>query len=172
MSITSVASSPALQWVQNYLSAAGASTGKQSSCGCQPSGDTTSISPEAAQLNASQTSQSADQSQTSGVSRSQGHHRHHHHQGGGQGGSSFVDQLAQSIVTDLQQATGSGATAGSGTSSTAAATSSTTSAAGGSFIDKLASSIANDLLTAYQQATGSSATSSSANTTSQVSSVA
>ena len=50
MSISSVGSSPVLQWLQRYLSGAGASTGDQSCSGCQPSGDKASISNEAIQF--------------------------------------------------------------------------------------------------------------------------
>src|SRR5574340_299057 len=78
MSVSCIGSSSVLQWLQTYLSSAGSATGSQSSCGCQSSSDTTSISQEAAQLNATQASQATDPSQTSGVNGSQGHHRHHH----------------------------------------------------------------------------------------------
>jgi hypothetical protein len=165
MSVAGVASSPILQWLQNALSSAGSAPGSPSSCGCQSSSsDTTSISQQAVQLNATQASQAPDPSQTSGVYGPQGHHHHHHH-GGGQGGGSFMDQLAQSIITDLQKATGSGASVGSGSSTTGSTSSST---ADGSFVDKLASKIANDLLAQYQQATGSTAPTSQSSTTNQV----
>lgn len=151
MSVSGVGSSPVLRWLQNYLSSAGSATGSPSSCGGpSSSNDTTSISQQAVQLNADQAPQATDPSQTSGLYGPQGHPHHHH--GGGQGGGSFMDQLAQSIVTDLQKATGSGASAGSGSSTTGSASSSTTS---GSFVAKLASEIANDVLAQYQQATGS-----------------
>ena len=160
MSVSGVGSSPLLQWLQNYLSPAGSAANSSSSSasrGCQSTGDTTSISQQAVQLNATQAGQLTDPSQPSDVNGSQGHHHHHHHHGGGQGNGqgngSFIDQLAQSIVTDLQQATASGA---SSESSTAGASGSTST--GGSFIDKLASTIANDLLAQYQQSTGSAST--------------
>lgn len=167
MSISSVGSPPILQWLQSYLSGANASTGKQSCGGCQASSDTASISQEAAALNASQPSQPSDPSQTSGINGTQGHHRHHHH-GGGHDGPSFMDQLAHSIVSDLQQATGTGASSSAGAAPSDAGTSSTS---GGSFIDKLASRIADDLLAKYQQATGAT-TSPSPATTSQVHTIA
>lgn len=167
MSVSGVGSSPALQWLQNYLSSGGSAAGSQSSCGCQSPTDTTSISPQAVQLNASQTLQTSDPSQTAGVNGSQGHHHHRHH-GGGQGGNSFVDQLAQSIVTDLQKATGSGAASGSGSSDATAQA----GINGGSFIDKLASQIASDLLAKYQQASGSAGSSSQSSTVNQVNTIA
>lgn len=168
MSISSVGLSPVLQWLQSYLSGAGASTGNQSSCGCQPSADTTSISKEAAQLNASQSSQATDPAQASGVNGPQGHPRHRHH-GGGQDGHSFVDRLAQSIVSDLQQATGTDASTSSGSPTPGSASASAT---GGSFIDKLASEIANDLLAKYQQAAANGSSSSQTSSSSQVNTVA
>lgn len=168
MSVSGVGSSPVLQWLQSYLSKAGPATGSQSCCGCQSSSDTTSISQEAVQLNASQASQTPDLSQASGVNGAQGHHGHHHHHDGGQGGSSFIDQLAQSIIADLQSATGSGATSGAG-SSDATAQASTN---GGSFLDKLASKIAEDLLAKYQQAGGPAGTSSQSSTGNQVNAIA
>ena len=67
MSVSSVGSSPVLQWLQSYLSGVGASTRNQSSCGCQQPADRTSISKAAAQWNASQPSQAIDPAQTSGV---------------------------------------------------------------------------------------------------------
>ncbi|MGH7182486.1 MAG: hypothetical protein ACREJN_10965 [Nitrospiraceae bacterium] len=166
MSVAGVESSPILQWLQSTLSSAGSATGSPSSCGCQSSPtDTTSISQQAVQLNANQASQVPDPSQTSGIYGPQGHHHHHRHHGGDQGGGSLMDQLAHSIVTDLQKATGSGASAGSGSSTTGTASSSTT---GGSFIDKLANEIANDLLAQYQQATASTAPTSQSSSTNQV----
>ena len=95
------------------------------------------------------------------------HHGHHHH-GGGQSGSSFMGQLAQSIITDIQKATGSGATSGAG-SSDASAQASTN---GDSFLDKLASKIAGDLLTTYQQAGGAAGTSAQSSTGNQVNATA
>jgi hypothetical protein len=163
MSVSGVESSPALQWLQNYLSSVGSATGSQSYSGCQSSSDTTSISQEAVQLNASQASQTPDLSQTSGVNGPQGH-RHHRHHGEGQGGNSFVQQLGQSIVTDLQKATGGGAASESGSSAATAQVSATS----GSFIDKLASEIANDLLAKYQQASGLAGISSQSSTGNQV----
>jgi hypothetical protein len=79
-----------------------------------------------------------------------------------------MDQLAQSIITDLQKATGSGATSGAG-SSDATAQASTN---GGSFLDKLASKIAGDLLTTYQQAGGAAGTSAQSSTGNQVNATA
>lgn len=168
MSISSVGSSPVLQWLQSYLSSgAGSSKGTPASCGCQPSGDMTSISTEAAQLNASHASQADDPSQAEGATRTPGYRRHHRHGEGGEG--AFMDRLAQSIISDLQQATGTGTPSESG-SSTPATTSS--SDRGGSFVDKLAQSIANDLLSKYQQTTGGGNSSSSPNATSPVNVIA
>jgi hypothetical protein len=166
MSVSGIGTSSVLQWFQNYLTSAGSATGSQSSCGCQPSGDTTSISQQAVQLNASQASQPTDPAQTPGISGTQKHHHHRHHHGGGQDGHSFVDQLAQSIVSDLQNATGAGATSG------AAAPSAQAGATGGSFIDKLASEITNDLLATYQQAGGSTGTPSQSGSVNQVNTIA
>ena len=167
MSISSVGASPMLQWLQSYLSGASGTTGKSSSCGCQSSRDTASISQEATQLNASQPSQTLDPSQASGIKSTEGHHRHHHH-GGSQDGESFIDQLAHSVMTDLQQATGNGASNPAGASHSASESS---SSSGESFVDKLASEIAKDLLSKYQQGTGSNNSSSPA-TTSQVNTIA
>lgn len=153
MSVSGVGSSPVLQWLQSYLTKAGPATGPQSSCGSKPASDTTSISQEAVQLNASQGSQTPPLSQSLKVNGLQGHYGHHHH-GGGQGGRSFTNQLAQSIITDLQNATGNGAP--SGRASADATAQATTN--GSSFIDKLASKISQDLLTKYQQANGSAGT--------------
>lgn len=168
MSISSVGSSPVLQWLQSYLSGAGSSKGSASSCGCQPSGDTASISQEAAQLNANQVSQVSDSSQPSGAVGTQGRHHHHHHRGEQDGGS-FVDRLAESILSDLQQATENGGSPEAGSATPASVSSSAT---GDSFIDKLAQSIANDLLSKYQQATGASVSSSQPSATSQVNVIA
>jgi len=156
MSVSSIDSSPTLQWLQSYLSGSGPATEKPLSCGAQFSSDTTSISQEAVQLNASQTLQAPDPSRASGVNGSQGHH-HHHHYGGGQGANSFVQQLGQSIVADLQNATGGGVASGS----EASAATAQTSANGGSFIDKLAGVIASDLVTSGSA--GSSSQSSKGN---------
>lgn len=55
MSVSAVGTSPMVQWLQNYLSAAGSASGSQSSCatcGDQSTTDTTSISQEAKELNA------------------------------------------------------------------------------------------------------------------------
>lgn len=167
MSVSSVGSSPVFQWLQSYLADAGSSKGNSSSCSCQPAGDTTSISKEAAQLNADQASQALDPSQTESVAGTRGHHHHRRHGEGGEG--SFMDRLAQSIISDLQQATETG-TAGDAESSTPATPSS--SATGGSFIDKLAQSIANDLLSKYHQDSGAGKPASPANATSQVNVIA
>lgn len=166
MSVSGVGSSPVLQWLQSYLSGSGPATGSQPSCGCPSSSDTTSISPEAVQLNASQALQVPDPSQTSGVNGSQGHHHRHH--GGGQGERSFVSQFAQSIVTDLQNGTSGGMASGSG-SPNATAQASTN---GDSFLDKLASKIAEDLLTKYQQASGPAGASTLSSTGNQVNATA
>ena len=166
MSISSVGSSPVLQWLQSYLAGGGSSKSTVSSCDCQASADTTSISKEATELSANQASQPVDPSQAEGVARGQGHHRHHRHEAGGEG--SFMDRLAQSIITDLQQATGNSASTPAGSSNS---DSDSSAASGGSFIDKLASEIAKDLLSKYQQVAGSSASSSSP-TSSQVNTIA
>lgn len=167
MSVSSVGSSSVLQWLQSYLTKAGPATGPQSSCASTPSSDTTSISQEALQLNASQASQTPGLSQNSTVKGLQGHYGHHRH-GGGQGGSSFMDQLAQSIITDLQNSAGNGATSGSG-SSDATAQASTN---GSSFIDKLASKISQDLLAKYQEASGLTGATAQSGTGSQVNATA
>ncbi|MEO5954577.1 MAG: hypothetical protein ABIR36_02645 [Nitrospiraceae bacterium] len=65
-----------------------------------------------------------------------------------------MDQLAQSITDDLQNATGGGAASGSGSSGATAQASTN----GSSFRDKLASKIAEDLLAKYQQAGGPAGT--------------
>jgi len=172
MSVSGVESSPVLQWLQTYLSRGGSNTASPCSCpstGSQPSGDTASISQQALQLNALQTAQSTDPSQASGTTGAQGHHhRHHHHHGGqgnGQQSGSFIDRLAQSIVTDLQQANGS-------ETSSQSSTSAGSSGNNGSFIDKLASAIANNLLAQYQQSTGSTTSTSPTGPTNQVNAVA
>lgn len=100
-------------------------------------------------MNASQASQTPVLSQNSKVNGLQGYYGHHHH-GGGQGDSSCMHQLDPSIITDLQSATGNGATSGAGSSDATAQTTSN----GSSFIDRLASRMSQDLLAKYQQASG------------------
>jgi hypothetical protein len=90
-----------------------------------------------------QTALPTDASQSLNVNGTQGQHHHHHHRysGGGSndlGHGAFIDQSAQSILSDLQQTDETGAS--SPTSSSSA--------------------IANNLLAKYQQATDSSQASS------------
>ena len=160
MSISNITSSPVLQWLQQSLSTAGLTVGNQSSGasnGAQ-SGSTT-ISPfhQALQMLTSQTAQPTDPQQSLSASGAQGtHHRHHHHsrgEGNNQGNEGFVDQLAQSIVNDLQQTDGTGASL-TGDSSSAS------NGSGLSFMDGFSTAITNNLLTNYQQATDSSQASS------------
>ncbi len=73
-------------------------------------------------------------------------------------------QRAAGVVSILQSATGSGVTSGSGSSDAIAQV----SANCGSFIDKLASEIADELLATYQQASGSARTPSQSSTGNQV----
>jgi hypothetical protein len=105
-----------------------------------------------------QTASPTDASQSLNVNGTQGMHHHHHHghSGGGSndlGHGAFIDQSAQSILSDLQQTDETGA-------SSPTSSSSAVSGDGVSFIDGLASAIANNLLAKYQQATDSSQASS------------
>jgi len=102
----------------------------------------------------SQTAQPTDPQQSLNVNGTQGqHHHHHHHHSGGkskdQGNGSFIDQLAQSILSDLQQTDDTGA-------SSATSSASAPNGSGESFIDGLASAIVNNLPAKYHQATDSS----------------
>src|SRR6185312_3174707 len=97
------------------------------------------------------------QQSLSASSAQETHHHHHHHSGGAgnnQGDEGFIDQLAQSLVSDLQQADGTG-TSLTGDSSSAS------DGSGLSFLDGLVSAFANNSLTQYQQTTDSSHESSS-----------
>ncbi len=173
MSVSSVGTSPMLQWLQNYLSSAGSASSTQSSspsCGTQSTSDMASISQQAVELNADSTEQGADPSQPPDPSTVRAHHAHHHHhhgdeQGQSQGDGSFIDQLAKSIVTNLQQATGSDTSSESNTSTDANGNED-------SFLEKLATAISNDLLAKYQQSTGSESTTSSTGDTNQVNAIA
>lgn len=146
MSISSINSSPVLQWLQNSLSTAGLTVGNQSSRGSgdsQSASSAISLFQQALQLMTNQTASPTDASQSLNVNGTQGMHHHHHHghSGGGSndlGHGSFIDQPAQSILSDLQQTDETGAS--SPTSSSSA--------------------IANNLLAKYQQATDSSQASS------------
>lgn len=160
MSVSGIGSSHALEWLQGYLSKAGSAAGSQPAATSQPSSDRASISREAMQLNL-QASQASDPLQVSGVKGVQGRP---HRQGGGQGGSSFVDQLAQSIMADLKGAAG-GRTVSRTSEATAQA-----GANGGSLIDQLASKLAKDLPLRYQPVTvsGFAGTSSRSNMGHQV----
>ncbi len=157
MSISSINSSTVLQWLQSSLSMAGLTVGNQSSsASCESQSGSNAISPfqQALQMLTSQTAQPTDPQQSLSVNGAQGTHHHHHYrhsggEGNNQGNASFIDQLAQSIVSDLQQ------TDSTGTASTTNS-SSASSGNGLSFIDGLASAIANDLLAKYQQTTDSS----------------
>lgn len=160
MSISSINSSPVLQWLQNSLSTAGLTVGNQSSpgsCDSQSAGSVISLFQQALQVMTNQTAPPTDASQSLSVNGTEGQHHHHHHRhSGGESNDlengSFID-LAQSILSDLQQ------TDGTGTSSPTSS-SSALSGNGVSFIDGLASAIAGNLLDKYQQATDSSHASS------------
>jgi hypothetical protein len=161
-----------LQWLQNYLSSAGSAGGSPSSSApssTQSTTDTASISQQAVQLNADSTESVPDPSQLPDLSQLRAHHPHHHHHGGEHGqsqeGGSFIDQLAKSIVTNLQQATGSDASSQSNPSTES-------NGNDDSFLEKLATAISNDLLAKYQQSTGSESTASSTGDTNQVSAIA
>lgn len=135
ISISEISSSPALQWLQNSLSATGISGNPQTA-------GASSGSPfqQALQAITNQTALPTDVSQSLSVNGAQGQHHHHHRYGGGessnQGNGSFMNQLAQSILSDLQQADDTGA-------SSATSSSSTSNGSGESFIDGLANAIAN-----------------------------
>ncbi len=171
MSLSGINSSPMLQWLQQSLSSADLASGTQAasaSCGSSSASDPSSLFQQALQALTSQTASSTDPQPALSVNGTQGQHHHHHHHGGqssGQGDSSFIDQLAQSILGDLQQTD-------SAASSSSTDSASAPNATGGSFIDGLASAIANDLLTRYQQTTGGNPASSLTNSTNQVSAIA
>lgn len=171
MSVSAVDSSPLLQWLQNYLSSAGSAGGSPPSSApssTQSTTDTASISQQAVQLNTDPTASVPDPSPLPDLSQLRAHHPHHHHHGGEQDqhpeGGSFIDQLAKSIVTNLQQATGSDASSQSNPS---------TGSYGNqdSFVEKLATAISNDLLAKYQQSTGSASATSSIGETNQVNTI-
>ncbi len=171
MSVSSVGTSPMLQWLQSYLSSAGSVSSNQScnaSCGAQSMSDTASISQQAVELNADQTEPLSDPSQLPDLSTLRAHHTHHHHHGDEQGlnqdDGSFMDQLAKSIVPDLQQPAGSDASSESNAPTDSQGNE-------GSFLDRLAHAIANDLIAQYQQSPGSDSTRSSTGDTSQVNAV-
>jgi len=161
MSISSINSSPVLQWLQNSLSTAGLTVGNQSSrgsCDAQSASNAISLFQQAMQIMTNQTAPPADAAQSLNVNGTQGQHHHHHHRhsGGGSndlGNGSFIDQLAQSILSNLQQTDETGA-------SSPTSSSSAFNGNGVSFSDGLASAIANNLLAKYQQATDSSQASS------------
>lgn len=170
MSISSISSSPILQWLQNSLSAAGLSGNSQpagADCGSVSDGASISLFQQALQVITNQTTQPTDAPQSLNVNGTQGHHHHHHseEQSNDPGNGSFINQLAQSILSDLQQTDEPGASSTTGSSS---------APNGGSvsFIDGLAGAIANNLIAKYQQTTDSSPTPSSTSSPSQVSAVA
>jgi hypothetical protein len=173
MSISSITSSPVLQWLQQSLSTAGLTVGNQSSrasTDAQSGSDAISSFQQALQMLTSLTAPSTDAQQSLSANGAQGmHHRHHHHYNGGEehdrGNGPFIDQLAQSILSDLQQTDDTG-----GSSATSSSSASTDSDA--SFIDGFASAIANNVLAQYHQATDSSQAPSSISSPSQVSAVA
>lgn len=172
MSISNISSSPILQWFQQSLSTAGLTVGNQSANASHDAqSGTHTISPfqQALQMLTSQTAQPTDPQQSLSASGAQGQHHHHHHHSGGeskdQGKGSFIDQLAQSIMSDLQQTDSPGA-------SSTADPSSASNGSGLSFLDGLASAIANNLITKYQQATESSQAPLSTSPPAQVSAVA
>lgn len=158
MSISGINSFSTLQWLQSSLSAAGLTVGNQSSaasCGPQSGSDAISLFQQALQVIPNQTATPTDSQQSLSVNGTQGQHHHHHHHSGGerndQGNGAFIDQLAQLIVSDLQQTDGTGTAPTAGSSSASSAS----NGSGGSFIDGLASAIANNLAH-YQQAMNSS----------------
>ena len=173
MSISNITSSPVLQWLQQSLSTAGLTVGNQSS---RASNDVQSGSyaissfQQTLQMLTSLTAQPTDAQQSLSANGAQGtHHRHHHHHSGGEehdrGNGSFIDQLAQSILSDLQQTDDTGA-------SSTTSPSSASNGSGASFIDGFANAIANNLLAKYHQAIDSGQAPSSASPPSQVSAVA
>lgn len=168
MSVSGVGTSPLLQWLQHAHSQTGSAAKGRSCCGGESSSDTTSISQEAIQLNAIRTPQSADRPQASEIRGAQGHHGHHQHQDGKQDERSFIDRLVQSISTDLRSATGSDTASGAGSSDAIVRA----STIGGSFLDKLASKIAEDLLATYRQAGGAAGTASQSSIGSRVNATA
>ena len=173
MSISNINSSPVLQWFQQSLSTAGLTVDNQSSSASNDTqSGTNTISPfqQALQMLTSQTAQPTDPQQSLNVNGTQGqhHHRHHHHSGGeskDQGNGSFINQLAQSMLSDLQQTDDTGA-------SSATSSSSAPNGSGESFIDGLAGAIANNLPAKYHQATDSSQAPLSTRPSTQVSAVA
>ena len=173
MSISNINSSPVFQWFQQSLSTAGLTVGNQSSSASNDTqSGTNTILPfqQALQMLTSQTAQPTDPQQLLNVNGTQGqHHHHHHHHSGGEskdhGNGSFIDQLAQSILSDLQQTDDTGA-------SSATSSSSAPNGSGESFIDGLAGAIANNLPAKYHQATDSSQAPLSTSPPTQVSAVA
>jgi len=161
MSISSINSSPVLQWLQNSLSTAGLTVGNQpspGSCDSRSAGSVISLFQQALQVMTDQTAPPTDASQSLNVNGTQGQHHHHHHRhsGGGSndlGNGSFIDQLTQLILRDLQQTDETGA-------SSPPSSSGALSSNGVPFIGGLASAIANNLSANYQQATDSSQASS------------
>jgi len=146
MSISAIGSSPTIQWIQQLLMSGAQSALPQSrSSSTSATSDSMSISQEAIQLNATQSTQAqgTDQSTIRGA-----HHGHHRH-GGGQDGQSPLSQLAQDIVNDLQEAGTNGAATNMGNTLTSGASGTN----GGSFIQQLANQITANLLAAYGQPT-------------------
>lgn len=160
MSISSINSSTLFQLIQNSLSAAGLAVGNQSS---SPSTDAqsgnTTISPfqQALQTLTSPIAQPPDSQQSLSINGTQRTPHHHHHHSGGegnQGNEGFIDQLAQSLINDLQQIDGTA-------DSSIAPSSNDPTGNGLSFLDGLTSALANSSLTQYQSATDAPQASSS-----------
>ncbi len=171
MSISDSSVSPLLQWLQNSIASAGLAVGNQSSCGsCGSSSgtDSTQTFQQTLQMLSNQAAQPTELQQPSGANGTHGHHHHHQHSGGGNddhGNGSFISQLAQSIINDLQQPDGTEISSSVGSSITP-------NTGRSSFIDGLAGAIANDLLSKYQQGTGSGPIPSSSSASNQVSAIA
>lgn len=154
MSVSNISSTPVFQWLQQSLSATGLTVGNQSfrgSCDSQSASDVGSLFQQTLQMMTNQTAPPTDAPQSLTVNGTQGQHHHHHHRHSGEnndpGNGSFIDQLAQSILSDLQQG-----------NEPAASSPSASNGSGESFIDGFGSAIAN-VLAQYHQATDSSQTS-------------
>lgn len=158
MAVSTINSSPILQWLQQSLSATGLSGNSPSShvpCGSASGDAAISVFQKALQMMANQTTQPTDASQALNVYGTQGQHPHHHHRhstgSNDHGGESFIDQLAQSLPSDLQQVDESGISSPTGSPNTP-------NGSDTSFIDGLASAIANHVFTQYHQASDASQT--------------
>ena len=124
-------------------------------CGSASGGVAISVFQQALQMMTNQTTQPTDASQALNVYGTQGQHPHHHHRhstgSNDHGDESFIDQLAQSLLNDLQQ--GDASAAASPTGAPNAPNESDTS-----FINGLASAIATNVFTHYHQASDASQT--------------